>query len=47
MKVSQYIFCITKSQIHKICKYLRFVLDNLGKEGAKLTFFVVDIYTGN
>ena len=28
------------SQIHKICKYLRFILDNLGKERPKLTFFV-------
>ena len=47
MKVSQYILYKKFTQIHIICKYLRFILDNLGKERPKLTFFVVDIYSGN
>ena len=35
------------TRIFKICKYLRFVSDNLGKDRPELTFFVVDIYSGN
>ena len=52
---NNYVLCslqksIRNSLIHgflNICKYLRFVSDNLGKDRPELTFFVVDIYSGN
>ena len=40
MKVSQSIFVSEIHRFIRICKYLRFILDNLGKERPKLTFFV-------